>query len=279
MRLFLLLTLLLCGQWVGATWYVNSPVADMQAGPAPLQEIETQAVYGTPVELLQEKEGWCFVATPDSCRGWLPKSLLTEIEGSYAEGDYAEVMSDSAWVYREPDITRSPPFFALPFPAHLEVISASDVRWIEVRLLSGETAWIQRGDIAINPESWSMEEMLAFAPQLVGLSYRWGGRSSFGFDCSGFVQAMYQKMGISIPRNSRAQAADPNSEDVSLSDLQPGDLCFFSSPSHVGLYLGEGQVLHATPPKIRIDLLTDLERTRKFARAKRYPIATGVACN
>jgi cell wall-associated NlpC family hydrolase len=78
----------------------------------------------------------------------------------------------------------------------------------------------------------------------LGKPYVWGGTGPNGFDCSGLTQWAYAKAGITLPRVAAAQAG--YGTPVSRSQLQPGDLVFFYSPiSHVGIYLGNGQMVHA----------------------------------
>lgn len=92
------------------------------------------------------------------------------------------------------------------------------------------------------------EALVARAKQYAGnLSYVYGGTSlSSGVDCSGFTQAIYREYGISIPRDAASQAY--GGTRISRGDLQPGDLVFYSNGggiSHVGMYIGGGQIVHA----------------------------------
>lgn len=85
---------------------------------------------------------------------------------------------------------------------------------------------------------------LQAAETAMGTRYAWGGTGTRGFDCSGLMLWSFKKAGISLPRTSRAQSAV--GRPVAKSELHPGDLVFFYSPvSHVGLYVGDGKVLHA----------------------------------
>jgi cell wall-associated NlpC family hydrolase len=78
----------------------------------------------------------------------------------------------------------------------------------------------------------------------VGKPYAWGGGGPSSFDCSGLVQYAYAAAGIDLPHSSRMQAGIGRS--VSRSELQPGDLVAFYSPiSHIGIYIGNGQMVHA----------------------------------
>ena len=91
---------------------------------------------------------------------------------------------------------------------------------------------------------------MAFALNLQGIPYVWGGTTTGGFDCSGFVQYVYRQFGVSLNRVANSQMA--NGYSVSSSDLIPGDLVFFSGTystggaSHVGIYIGNGQFVHAS---------------------------------
>ena len=93
----------------------------------------------------------------------------------------------------------------------------------------------------------TLEETLAFSKKFIGLPYTWGGTSSYGFDCSAFVQMLLREMGLLLPRNACDQAQSPLLVPVLGEELQPGDLIFFgeSRITHVGLYLG-GDELHFT---------------------------------
>lgn len=92
------------------------------------------------------------------------------------------------------------------------------------------------------------QQITAMAKQYVGTPYVWGGASPAGFDCSGFVYYLYKQFDIDLPRMADGQALTGNS--VNISDLQPGDLVFFSTyepgPSHSGIYLGDGCFIHAS---------------------------------
>ena len=93
--------------------------------------------------------------------------------------------------------------------------------------------------------------VIATAKKYIGVPYLWGGATPSGFDCSGFVQYVFKAHGISLPRVSRDQYTAGYA--VSRSNLKPGDLVFFntsgSGVSHLGIYLGNDQFIHASTSK------------------------------
>jgi cell wall-associated NlpC family hydrolase len=103
----------------------------------------------------------------------------------------------------------------------------------------------------------------------VGDPYVWAGAGPNSFDCSGLTQYAYRAAGISLPHSSRMQSGIGT--PVSYSNLQPGDLVFFYSPvSHVGMYIGNGQIVHApysgsTVQVVELAYMPDFAGARRLA--------------
>jgi cell wall-associated NlpC family hydrolase len=94
------------------------------------------------------------------------------------------------------------------------------------------------------PPSEAAGAVVQAALAQIGDPYVWGASGPNGFDCSGLTQFAYAAAGVSLPHSSRAQAG--MGVAVSRSELQPGDIVYFYSPvSHVGIYIGNGQMVHA----------------------------------
>ena len=110
-----------------------------------------------------------------------------------------------------------------------------------------------------------------------GVPYHRGGESyASGFDCSGLVAHVFQESyGIRLPHNARAQSQ--YGRKIAVSDLAPGDLVFYHTDgpfSHVGIYLGDDQFIHAPRPgaAVRIENMHSAYWTRRFDGARRIPI-------
>lgn len=113
------------------------------------------------------------------------------------------------------------------------------------------------------------------AERFVGIPYRWGGDNVVeGMDCSGFVRAVYNLCGVSIPRTSREQYTA--GDQVSRDDLRDGDLVFFGSSedkiNHVGIFVGNGKFVHAPRrgEEIKISSVNDDYFEKRFVGARRY---------
>jgi cell wall-associated NlpC family hydrolase len=136
---------------------------------------------------------------------------------------------------------------------------------MEVRLPDGRLAWIQVGDVTTDLRPISLEASLELAKRFLGVTYTWGGTSSFGFDCSGYTQMIYRRRGILMPRDADDQAAWPGLVPVEhRTKLQPGDLLFFGKDlehiTHTGMSLGGDAFIHDTPkdrPGVQISSLSD----------------------
>ena len=111
------------------------------------------------------------------------------------------------------------------------------------------------------------------ALSLRGAPYRFGGEDPSGFDCSGFVQYVYQQHGVPMPREVREQFRV--GKTVDRSQLEPGDLVFFSTvapgASHVGIVIGGDQFVHAPSERgvVRVETLSSQYWASRFVGAKR----------
>ena len=117
------------------------------------------------------------------------------------------------------------------------------------------------------------DKIIATAKKYIGVPYVWGGESPSGFDCSGFVQYVFKVHGISLNRTTETQYK--HGSYVSKSNLKPGDLVFFQNTyragiSHVGIYIGNGQFIHASSSKgVTISNLSSSYYTSHYYGARR----------
>lgn len=165
----------------------------------------------------------------------------------------------------------------MPMGEELEVLETLD-GWIKVNVDSDE-GYVSADYVEIStelPKAMTMTEvrygqgvsdvrvsLVQYATQFVGNPYVWGGTSlTRGADCSGFVLSVYANYGVSLPHSSGAQANCGTK--ISASEAKPGDLFFYGNGSrinHVAIYIGNGQVVHASSPKSGIKISGAYYRT------------------
>ena len=159
---------------------------------------------------------------------------------------------------------------SMPMGEQLEVLETLD-GWVKVNIDVDE-GYVSSDYVQIAtelPKAMTMTEvrygqgvsdvrvsLVQYATQFVGNPYVWGGTSlTRGADCSGFVLSVYANYGISLPHSSRAQANC--GAKISASEAKPGDLFFYGNGSginHVAIYIGGGQVVHASSPRTGIKI-------------------------
>ena len=126
-------------------------------------------------------------------------------------------------------------------------------------------------------------ELVFNAMGFLGVPYKRGGNTAeSGFDCSGFVRAMYeQSIGLVLPRRAEQQAAA--TQNIDRSELKPGDLVFFNTLkrtfSHVGIYVGEGRFIHSPKPgsQVRVENMAIGYWAQRFDGARRVQTSAPAA--
>jgi hypothetical protein len=274
--------------------YVNEPVVNIKEKPTNRSIIVSQTFFSEKVEIKQILDNFVKIKTTDEYQGWIPFDSIVSRSNTYPSKQNPSIVISrlKAHIYNEKD-TIYGPLLTVPYGCKLEVIDQKlDSRWIKIILPDYKEGFIQKGDVTIKEPDviTKKKELIEFSQKFLGLPYTWGGRSSFGFDCSGFVQMLYKQIGISLPRDSKDQAKDKRFESIKIKDLEPSDLIFFGKSNinicHVGMYLFEDKFIHATvsenKPYIRISKLTEnywngKEKTNCPYRTFRKLIKTAVS--
>jgi cell wall-associated NlpC family hydrolase len=233
--------------------------------------VQTQALYGQEVTILQRRGAWVKVAVtdepdpqdPHGYPGWLPAKQVAFGERALA-GRAAIVEAPFAW------LTVSGRRIELSFATRLPVARV-DAATVTVRTPGGGRGTLARAAVRIvrAPGQPSGAQIVATARRFLGIRYIWGGLSVFGFDCSGLVWAAYRSFGATIPRDADPQFR--SGAPVARAKLEPGDLLFYGTQRyvhHVAIYAGDGRMLEAPGSAYRVRLVP--VRWREFAGARRY---------
>lgn len=191
---------------------------------------------------------------------------------------YAVVHADALRVRQEPNLEASI-YTQVAQGEMLEYVQTLDNGWVEI-MLDDEMVYVSGEYVELEDHlntAVTMSELLygagvsdvrvsicEYAKQFLGNRYVYGGSSlTKGTDCSGFTMRVFQQFGISLPHSSRAQAN--MGKKISASEAKPGDLFFYGGRggyiNHVALYIGGGQVIHASSPKTGIRISSCNYRT------------------
>lgn len=224
-------------------------------------------------EILSEEGEWSYIRS-GKVEGYVKSEFLlsgwnAKKRASEAIDKVAVVDTGSLKVREQPN-TECEVITMVPRGEELDVVEVTD-DWVKI-LIDDEENYVAAEFVKLEEKLASaitMTELLygqgvsdirvdlcQYAKQYVGNPYVWGGTSlTKGADCSGFVLSVFKNFGISLPRNSRSQSGAGTK--ITIDEAQPGDLIFYAKGgtiNHVALYIGGGQVVHASSPKTGIKI-------------------------
>ena len=231
-------------------------------------------------EILGVEGEWTQIKS-GSVEGYVKSEYLLTGDAALARADevkqtLATVTTTTLYVREQPN-TDCAIVTMMPQGEELEVLEVLD-GWVKINVDSDE-GYVSSDYVEISTEllkAMTMTEirygqgvsdvrvsLVQYATQFVGNPYVWGGTSlTRGADCSGFVMSVFANYGISLPHSSGAQSNCGTK--ISASEAQPGDLFFYGNGSrinHVAIYIGNGQVVHASSPKSGIKISGAYYRT------------------
>lgn len=266
--------------------YTNMGIAQVDGNLNVRKEpgIEAEIVGKMPdnagCEILGVEGEWTKIQS-GKVEGYVKSEYLLEGDAAIAKAEevkqtIATVNTTTLYVREEPN-TDCGIITMMPAGEELEVLEELD-GWVKINVDSDE-GYVSADYVEITTElkkAMTITEvrygqgvsdvrvsLVQYATQFVGNPYVWGGTSlTKGADCSGFVLSVYAKYGYSLPHSSKAQAN--SGTKISASEAKPGDLFFYGNGSginHVAIYIGNGQVVHASSPKSGIKISSAYYRT------------------
>lgn len=268
------------------TWgLVNVSVCNIRSTPANSAEMASQAILGTPVRILKRFKSWFLVQTPDRYIGWVDDDALatTDSAGMAKWRDHKRIIYlPLTGTGIDPETKEA--VSDLVAGSILKLIEATEASAV-AEMPDGRRIELQAGDF-IDFDIWrkntvpTAESLGKCAKSLMGRPYLWGGTSTKGVDCSGFVKTVYFLNGIILARDASLQfrhglVTDPQSTYVSL---KPGDLVFFDTreksnkpakATHVGMYLGNGAYINSSG-YVRVDSFDPTQKNYSKKRADNW---------
>ena len=232
-------------------------------------------------EIISSENGWAFISS-GKVEGYVKEEyLLTGFEAKQKGEELASAIAVStadSLNIREMPNTDAEVVTQVAAGEILDIVEIQDDGWIKV-YLDDEEVYVSADYVEVKSDlntAITLTELIygegvsdirvdlcQYAKQFLGNPYVWGGTSlTKGADCSGFVKSVFANFGVSLPRTSREQAN--TGSKISASDLQPGDLVFYAKGgrvNHVAIYIGGGQVIHASSPKTGIKISSYNYRT------------------
>lgn len=261
--------------------------------------LQTQALFGSQVLVIEESGEWSHILIPHQFTpkneagypGWIPTRQLIFNE----EYDRLYAAAPCVWITVPLALLNTDSGkLELSYLTRLPLLREEELK-THVLLPNGKEGWLPSQDVTIRRETHPTEPPHLQAPypmlekregqdiveagkQFLGLPYLWSGMSSFGYDCSGFSYNMHKANGILIPRDASAQFkfGKEHGLEINKEDLLAGDLVYFAnewgSVDHVGIYVGEGDFLHASNSNyvIKIQPLWEGKYLQKFCGAMRF---------
>lgn len=254
-------------------------------------ESATQTIMGMPLRILDKKGGWSRVLTPEGYIAWVTSGSVQAMnEKEYNEWTNAlkVIVTTHYTLFRESP-TSSSAVISDGVWGNLVRVEGRSGSFYRVILPSGKIAYVNSSDVEyfdkwLESRDPSPENIISTAKQFLGFPYMWGGTSIKAMDCSGFTKTVFYLNGVIITRDASQQAKTGVDVDTAegFDNLKKGDLIFFGSKAtdqrderitHVGIYLGSGEFIHAAT-SVRINsLLPDAqnyyEGSNRFVRARR----------
>ena len=219
---------------------INSSSADVCREPDFNSGVVTQALLGESCEILDQNEDWSFIQQWDNYKGWIHNFFGVKSETPYKYTHYSFNLSSPLYNESRSEIVRY-----ICFNSLLRIDSNENE--YKVILPDGIIGWSDE-KFHTNHFTPTREYILKTAVQFLGTPYRWGGKTSYGMDCSGFIQSVFKSVGIEFPRDAYQQYNFLSESKIRLEEVQSGDLLFFSEKgkiTHVAIVLSEHEFIHA----------------------------------
>ncbi len=257
----------------------KDPVVKLLQSPEVGAETVTEGKMGERVEIMKDLGTFCEVRTLwDNYPGFVQREKLLDLDWQVKAP--LITASLSTCVYEEGRV-QSALLCILPLGIKVKPLSDSlDERWIKVELPSRTTGFIQKGDLVCASKlrfdsiPQLRASLIAWAIKFENaVPYIWGGGSSFGTDCSGFVQHLYRLHNLPLERDASQQGLGRFLSNIKRAEVLPGDLLFFTNFSHVGIALSHFSFIHATTeprPVVQVSQIDDPNWLKKTIQYSRY---------
>ena len=279
----------------------NQSVINFRTSGKYSAESATQVMMGTPLQILEKKDGWTRAITPEGYISWVSSGSITYMDkaefDAYQAAKKVIVTTKYATMYEGP--SASSQMVSDVVWGNILLDKGAQGAWQKVAISDGREGYVLKSDVTdfnkwLDSRNPTAENIIATAKQFIGVPYMWGGTSIKAVDCSGFCKSTYFLNGIVLARDASQQCLTGDGVDISkyvdggeytreaLANLKKGDLIFFGTKAtpekkeritHVGIYIEDGIFIHSAT-KVRINSLIPTDEnyydgSKRLVRAQR----------
>ena len=221
---------------------VKTSYANIYSKPSFSSEMVTQALFFEKLSVISEKGNWAEISQWDGYRGYVHKFYISE--EFIFDGLDIVIKERCIPLYSKPDLMDVA--LLIPFASKLKSKKETD----DVFSLSIESNSFYYTPIIETDSKSIRKNIIDYCKNLIGSPYLWGGKSPFGYDCSGFVQSIFRSVGIEIERDTGDQIKNKSMTSIEIEDACPGDLIFFNldgdNVDHVGIFNKDNTIFHCS---------------------------------
>lgn len=229
----------------GRRAFVRTPAADIKRTPTEDAGLDTQLIYGAPVFLFDEADGWAWVQSEyDGYVGYVDASVLAEAQ----EKPTHRVIVPRTFLYPQPDLKR-PRRAVLSMGSAVAIVEEVETRGTRYALTADGEALIAAH---LRPLADEAVDYVSVAELFLNTPYLWGGTTGFGIDCSGLVQTSMMMAGRKILRDTDMQEATCGVAIDPAAGLRRGDLVFWKG--HVAIMIDHQTLIHANGHTMMVSL-------------------------
>ena len=226
---------------------VNESYANIYESSSFKSQIVTQALLWEKLTIIDKENNWYKISTHDGYNGWVNKFYLVD---PFIYDNYTFLENDKNWYWIIKPCVNLLSKHKSIFVSYGTLLPCFENNSKLCVLMPDGTVFNIDSKVLMNfNKTYLIKDVLKHATKLIGAPYLWGGKSSFGYDCSGLVQVIYSIAGYPLPRDCTDQLKDSSLYLIEEDEIRVGDLVYFEENKtavHVGIFVNENEYLHSS---------------------------------
>ena len=226
---------------MSSTLIVKTAYANIYSEPKFSSQLVTQALFFETLKVISSNGDWLEVSQWDGYKGYVHSFYLSD--NLISQRNDFVVKDRFLSLYDSPDFSNL--IMMAPFGARIPIIFNNDEYYMS-ESINDKTYFFREEISSSNDDIRSM--IIKYSKKLIGSPYLWGGKTPFGYDCSGFVQQVFKSLDISFQRDTSEQIKDNRMSSIDIESVNKGDILFFdmegNGVDHVGIWYNKNHVIH-----------------------------------